>query len=277
MGHVSGPRFANPFAFPLPTTGLQARCAQPSGAQPSAAQPSAAMLSQGRSHAGRVRHGRGTGRLLRPSAVLVALMLLGASIRPSLTLAETPHPAAAQKPVATVDTALAGLSPEIQRGEIEQTTLPHPKTDVQWGHAVGIVEAPLSDVMRIVSDYGSYQEFMPHFEKSRVLSQRGARALVYMEALIAKGTMTVWAQLKIRPSTHDDPNTRVVLASMTKGNLSHMEARWEIRPLDARRTLVTFDMLVDPKIPLPAGLVSTENRKAARRSIKALRKRLTQQ
>lgn len=168
--------------------------------------------------------------------------------------------------------AAAELPADLSSGAIVATTRAHEGTNVRWGRSTGVVDASIDDVMKVVSNYGAYHEFMPHFEASKVLSQRGERALVYMEALIAKNTLKVWAQLKITPEHHD--NIRVVSARMTKGNLSHMEARWEVSPLPDGRTLVTFDLLVDPKLPLPSSLVSSENEKASKRTIRALRDRL---
>ena len=157
--------------------------------------------------------------------------------------------------------------------EIRVTTLAHPETSVRWGRAEGMVEAPIADVLKVVSNYGAYHEFLPHFRASRVLSQRGKRALVYMEAGVARNTLTIWAQLKITP--HSGPGGKQVIeAHMTKGNLDHMLASWELTPIDATHTLVAFQILVDPKVPLPASLVTSENEKASRKTIGALRKRL---
>lgn len=161
---------------------------------------------------------------------------------------------------------------DLAHGEIQVSTRPHPTTSVRWGRAIAVVDAPIERVMNVVSDYGSYQEFMPHFRTSKVLAQRNGSALVYMEARIAKDTLTVWAQLKIRPQEQADK--KIVEASMTKGNLDHMEARWEVSPLSGDRSLVAFEILVDPKVPFPSGLVSTENEKASKRTLRALRERL---
>jgi len=38
---------------------------------------------------------------------------------------------------------------------------------------------------------------MPNFTKSRVLTQRGSRAMVYMEVSVAKGAITLWGQLSL--------------------------------------------------------------------------------
>jgi len=193
---------------------------------------------------------------------LTALALIGALAAPVTALAESgPH-------------GYKGLNPKVAAGEIVGVETDHPETDVDWGDASGIVEAPIDQVMAIVTDYAKYAQFMPHFKKSKVLSQRGKKALIYVEAKVAKGTLTVWAQMKMRPLKAEG-GRMVVEGKMTKGNLSRFEARWELLPLSATRTLVRFKLLVDPKVPLPDSLVTWENVKASRRGIKALRKQLT--
>ena len=196
-----------------------------------------------------------TGRL----AALIGMCVLGTHGTAAAEGASQPYPA---------------MHPRVAAGEIVGTEADHPDTGVDWGRAVGIVNAPIEQVLEIVSDYGNYDQFMPHFKKSKVLSQRGRRALIYVEAEVAKGTLTVWAQMKMRPITLDG-GRMVIEGRMTKGNLSRMEARWELTPLSGNRTLVTFKLLVDPKVPLPDSLITWENVKASRRGIKALRKQLT--
>jgi ribosome-associated toxin RatA of RatAB toxin-antitoxin module len=157
-----------------------------------------------------------------------------------------------------------------QEPEIQVTGIAQPGTSVRAGRAVGIVDAPLDAVMAIVQDYGAYEKFMPHFKASRVLSRRGESALVYMQASIARDTMTLWCQLKVGPR----PNvgtTRVIEAKMVEGNMDAMHARWEVTPVDAEHTRVAFELLMDPKVPLPASLVSNENEKASQKTIRALR------
>jgi ribosome-associated toxin RatA of RatAB toxin-antitoxin module len=92
-----------------------------------------------------------------------------------------------------------------------------------------------------------------------------------MQASIAKNTMTLWAQLKI--SAQDGAQkTRIIDAKMLQWNMDAMTARWELTPVDDAHTLVAFQMLMDPKVPLPASLVSDENEKASQKTIRALRR-----
>ena len=162
-------------------------------------------------------------------------------------------------------------APEIKEAPIQVSSVAFGGTSVKAGRAVGIVDAPLEAVLAIVEDYASYEKFMPHFRASRVLSRRGSSALVYMQASIAADTMTLWAQLKVGPK----PNvgaTRVIEAKMVQGNMDAMHARWELAPVDAQHTQVAFQLLLDPKVPLPSSLVSDENEKAAQKTIRALRR-----
>ena len=94
--------------------------------------------------------------------------------------------ATAQGPT-NVKAMIAGL----EDGTIRGSNVPHAERSVQWGRAVGIIDAPLADVLTVVQNYAGYQTFMPHFRVSKVLSQRGTSALVYMQASIAANTMNL--------------------------------------------------------------------------------------
>ncbi|MFW6049595.1 MAG: type II toxin-antitoxin system RatA family toxin [Myxococcota bacterium] len=158
------------------------------------------------------------------------------------------------------NTIRSGKAPE--RGE-----------DVSWGTAVGVVDAPVDAVTRVVTDYARYEGFVPHFKKSKVLSRRGDDALVYMEAGIIKNSVTLWAQVRITART--EGNRRVVEGRMLQGNMDAFRARWELMPVAGdTRTLVRFQLLVDPDLPLPSSVFDHENRKGARKTVRALRGRV---
>jgi ribosome-associated toxin RatA of RatAB toxin-antitoxin module len=89
-----------------------------------------------------------------------------------------------------------------------------------------------------------------------------------------RGALKIWAELKLKPR-QGQGSTRVIEAKMLKGNVEHLEALWEVTPIDEKRTLVAFEIVVDPDLPMPASFVSDENRKSASKTLKALRERLT--
>lgn len=166
------------------------------------------------------------------------------------------------------------ITPELREGRIPSSAHSHPGTSVKRGRAMVLIDAPADRVYDVIKNYAEYKEFLPHFEISRVLSQRGTAALIYVQVKIMKGAATIWAELKLsaRPGTGD---TRVIEARMRKGNVDHFEAHWEVTPVDANTTLVAFEIVVDPDLPLPSSFISSENQKSARMTLRALRERVT--
>jgi hypothetical protein len=71
-------------------------------------------------------------------------------------------------------------------------------------------------------------------------------------------------------------STRSIECTMTKGNVDQFKALWQVTPYDQRRSLVAFQILVDPDLPLPTSFVNDENQKNARKAVRALRTRLAQ-
>lgn len=152
--------------------------------------------------------------------------------------------------------------------------LPEAGSNISWGQAIIVVDKPVQEVLPIVRDYANYVDFMPNFTKSKVLAQRGSRAMVYMEVSVAKGAITLWGQLALaeRPT---DGDIHVVEAKLMEGNVDAFNASFTLIPVDdGARTQVDFKIYVDPDIPLPSAVFSRENERAAGRTVRALRSRV---
>jgi ribosome-associated toxin RatA of RatAB toxin-antitoxin module len=167
------------------------------------------------------------------------------------------------------------VSDVVRRGDIESTVKPQPGIDVQWGRAVAIVDAPADSVMAVLHNYAGYKDFLPNFQASRVLSQRGTSALVYIQVSIMRGAAKIWVEAKLRELPAQG-TTRRIECTMTKGNVDQFKALWEVTPYDQNRSVVAFQILVDPDMPVPSGFVNDENQKNARKAVRALRSRLAQ-
>lgn len=168
--------------------------------------------------------------------------------------------------------ATAQLDPN--RG-ITTHTVPAEGTSVRFGVANVVLDYPMAQVVELLHDYGRFEEYLPHFQSSRVLSRRGNRALMYIEVTAARDTITLWAQTRV--SSRDENGTRVIEARMTEGNLDHFVVRWEITAVDATHTRVNFRLLADPQVPLPASIMNTENERFSRLVLNAIRLRLEAQ
>ncbi|NOY91799.1 MAG: hypothetical protein GXP55_11435 [Deltaproteobacteria bacterium] len=188
------------------------------------------------------------------------IALLGASLLALATPAITHAQSAAE--------LASSLGQEIQTGQASESG-----TSVEWGTAVGVVNQPMEAVMGVVQDYANYSQFMPHFRTSRVIAQRGTDAMIYLEVGIIRNTATLWGQLRLRERPARG-RSRVVEARLVQGNMDEFRARWELTPVDATHTLVRFQILVAPDLPLPSSIFTHENVKAARKTLRALRRRL---
>ena len=147
---------------------------------------------------------------------------------------------------------------------------------ISTGRAVGVLDHPLDAVLSVVLDYENYVQFMPNFTKSKVLAQRGTRAMVYMEVTVAAGTFTLWGQFKLSEQSPDG-KTRVVEARLLDGNIDAFNARWRLTPVEGgTRTEVDFQLYVDPNMPLPASVFSRENERAAGNTVRALGSRVVE-
>ena len=158
--------------------------------------------------------------------------------------------------------------------EIFTAQIPEEGSNIAWGQAVLVVDKPIEEVLLIVRDYANYVQFMPNFTKSKVLAQRGSRAMVYMEVSVAKGAFTLWGQLNLAERPQDG-DSRVVEAHLMEGNIDAFNASWTLTPVDGgTRTEVDFKIFVDPDMPLPSSIFSRENEKAAGKTVRALRTRV---
>ena len=161
-----------------------------------------------------------------------------------------------------------------ESARISTAQIPEEGSNISWGQAVVVVDKPIEELLPIIRDYANYSQFMPNFTRSKVLAQRGSRAMVYMEVSVAKGAFTLWGQLNLseRPQEGD---SRVVEARLLEGNIDAFSASWTMTPVDGgARTEVDFKIYVDPDIPLPSSVFSRENEKAAGKTVRALRTRV---
>lgn len=159
---------------------------------------------------------------------------------------------------------------------IYTTQIQEEGSDIASGRAVLVVDKPIEEVLPIVLDYANYVRFMPNFTKSRVLAQRGNRAMVYMEVSVAKGMYTLYGQLNLAERPQDG-ESRVVEGRLLEGNIDAFDASFTLTPVDGgTRTEIDFKIYVDPDLPLPSSIFSRENERAAGRTVRALRARVAE-
>jgi ribosome-associated toxin RatA of RatAB toxin-antitoxin module len=164
------------------------------------------------------------------------------------------------------------FSDNVRKGGIDSRQRDQKGSRIRRSRAVALVRAPAPDVTNVVLDYAGYHRFMPHFVASRVLSKRGSQARVYIEVSALSGLARLWVEMQVGMVSPTEA-TRVITARMVKGNLKGFEAEWQVTSVDARTSLVAFELCADPDfaIPFGNGIVSDYNEKEAVSSVVALR------
>jgi len=188
---------------------------------------------------------------------------LGATLVMALALISPPNHASA-------------VEPHVENAGIFTTQVPVQGSDIATGRAVIVVDRPIEEVLPIVLDYANYVRFMPNFTKSKVLAQRGSRAMVYMEVSVARGMYTLYGQLNLAEGPRDG-GSRVVEGRLVDGNIDAFDASFTLTPTDdGAGTEIDFKIYVDPDLPLPSSVFSRENERAAGRAVRALRARVAE-
>lgn len=193
----------------------------------------------------------------RPQAALAALLASAIAAVPTAALA-----------------ADAEAKANAENADIFTAQVPSVGSNIAGGRAVTVVDKPIDEVLPVLLDYANYVDFMPNFTHSKVLAQRGSRAMVYMEVSLARGLYTLYGQLNLKERA-DDSGARVVEGRLVDGNMHAFDARFTLTPVKGgAATEIDFNLYVDPDLPLPSSVFSRENERAAGHAVRALRTRL---
>lgn len=138
------------------------------------------------------------------------------------------------------------------------------------GAARAVVDAPRHVVRQVVTDYDNYDHFITRFKAAKIVGRSGDKTDVYLQVPIMKGAVKIWAIVRFNaPRTTE--HGEVISGRMVKGNVKRLDASWRIKRLDEKRTELTLELLILPKIPIPDGLRLSELRFAAFKAVSGTR------
>ena len=145
----------------------------------------------------------------------------------------------------------------MKKRDSERYDLPAEGSSIRAGAARVTVKAPIKTVHKVVSDFKNYPEFISKFEKAHIVGKEGAKTDVYLQVPIMKGAAKVWAVLRFEPLKSVN-GWDVLEAHMVKGNVKRLDAWWRVKKIDDENTQLNLEMLIVPKLPLPASMVTGE-------------------
>jgi ribosome-associated toxin RatA of RatAB toxin-antitoxin module len=141
------------------------------------------------------------------------------------------------------------------------------------GGAMIAVDAPVSVVRRLVTDYAHYQDVLPGFQKSRVLAQTPAGTDVYLQVPILHGAATLWAVTRFTAPTREGNGERIEGKKSGPANLEDLRATWRLYAIDDDHTILKLELLLVPRLPLPDSLITSQLAESADDAVRACRDR----
>ena len=148
-----------------------------------------------------------------------------------------------------------------------------PGFSIAAGGGVTVANAGIAQVRQTVTDYGHYADFMPRFQKSRIVGKSGPTTDVYLQVAILHGAASVWAVTRFGAPVPESGGERIEGKLEGKGNVDDLRAVWHLTPVDADHTIVRLDLLIVPTFPVPHSLVTDELEFASDQAVSATRDR----
>jgi hypothetical protein len=211
----------------------------------------------------------------RPLLVLSALVL--AAIPISVGSAGVAHadeaPAAAPAPAPTPPPA---RDPQVARLLEAKKTLHWNQTlgtgKDRYGHAETLVEATADQVAKTATDFGKYRELHRKFKTARVIGKEGDQTDVYMRYPVQLGPMTIelYEVMRFSPDRNNG-GTHTIEARGIKGDMKRGHTLITVRPVDAKHSLISVDILLVPTLPAPQSYVDEELRDGAEDFVDGIR------
>jgi ribosome-associated toxin RatA of RatAB toxin-antitoxin module len=221
---------------------------------------------------------------LVPAAFVIGTVSLVGCASPPIRVEPAPRPAAslparevAQLPKADAHASAATDAQATSPAPNDALSVPVPieGTDLVRGRASIKVQAPIEKVREQVFAFAQYPEFMPHYQKAKVLGRApsGGRD-VYMEIEALNGAVSLWTRVDIprKPAVVD--GVEVYETKFLDGNVRDFKAIWRMKKLDEASTELSLEVFLQPKLPLPTSILNSENVKGASAGVTAMRARI---
>ncbi len=157
-------------------------------------------------------------------------------------------------------------------GPLKSNWVPPGKSD-RYGHAEGIVAAPLAAVREKLGDFMHYKDLAgPKFKTVKVVAKDASTADVYFNLPIMKGLVTIWYVTRFAPP-RDVAGAAIVEGMFVKGNIKSMHIAFNARAAaDSKSTVLVCDLDLALAIPAPQDAVDEELRDACGDAIDSVRR-----
>lgn len=145
-----------------------------------------------------------------------------------------------------------------------------------------IVQAPVTQVWRVLTDYESLPSFVPNLEKcERLPTSTQGRILLRQQGCSQSGLWRLEAEAILEVEEIQGPlGRREARFFMIKGDFKQLQGRWIVEPDPSSAvgmgTILRYEILVQPKLNVPSAIVSYVVRTGLPGNIRAIAERAEQ-
>lgn len=170
--------------------------------------------------------------------------------------------------------ALAGgADDKLAKGEVIVSEKEVSGYDMPRVTAVGVINAPMEKVWKIIDDCSNYTKTMTRVEESKELSRNGSkiRCKVVLDLPWPLGTLEA-----VTDAVHTVQPGKLYKREwkLVSGDYHYNVGSWTLEPFngDPKRTKATYRVLVKPKISIPDGIKARAQKSALPDLFENLRK-----
>ncbi len=134
-----------------------------------------------------------------------------------------------------------GFQEELGKGKLYVSALPISGMASRLGKVIGVVDAPVEDVWKVVVDYPTYKEYMPLVWESEIVKSQGNKADIRLQYEVKPIPVKYWTILRM---SHN-PQLFHIDWQQVEGNLKDTYGSWDLAPYPGpggKRTKVTYQL-----------------------------------
>lgn len=142
----------------------------------------------------------------------------------------------------------------------------------RYGHAEALVDAPADKVAKTATEFGQYRNLHHKFATARVIAKEGDQTDVYMRYPVQIGPVKIelYEVMRFAP-LRANGTVQVLEAHGVKGDMKRGHTLITVKPVDAKHSLLSVDILLVPTLPAPQSYVDEELRDGAQDFVNGLR------
>ncbi len=119
--------------------------------------------------------------------------------------------------------------------------------NVQQVSAQVTIDAPPTFVWQTMTQYADFQNYMPGYKESRVISSQGGTKTLALKVKVSSLLPSYQYQVKVQ---EDLPAQRIRLNRIS-GDFKQLDGTYQLRPQGNSRTTLIYTLTLDPGTPLP--------------------------